>query len=102
MVNEFHLYFGKYPTDKCIHTVNEVEEAISEHKDVHTTQVDCADMMLLDNGYRIFIHPFEGDIFEITLGDCANTSRNIRLGHNLPRLLIAGEFDTDTTNVTGR
>lgn len=100
MVKEFHLYCGNtYPED-CLHTLSEIERVYGK-ADIHTTQVSALSTALFYEGYRIFVHPVKGPVFEITLGDCANTNREIREGHNLERLLIAGEFDTDDTIVYG-
>lgn len=41
---------------------------------------------------RLFVH-VNGESHELTIGDCDGTEREIREGHNLEKLLIAGEFD---------
>lgn len=45
------------------------------------------------------IHPQIGEPFEITLGKCANTSREIKPETNILHLLLSGEFDTDDCKV---
>lgn len=41
---------------------------------------------------RLFVH-INGEEHELTIGDCEGTTREIRAGHNLEKLLISGEFD---------
>ena len=94
---EFHLYFGNYPADICLHSYDEVKRAIVEKHTVHTTQVSLVGMYLLLDGYRVFIHPVIGDPFEVVLGD----SHKLRVSQNLEKLLVNGIFDSDSVRVTG-
>ena len=41
---------------------------------------------------RLFVH-INGEVHEITLGECDGTLREIRDVHNIEHMLIAGEFD---------
>ena len=94
---EFHIYFGEYPAT-AVHTVQEVLTAISNEADIHTTQLFTVSGDLFSKGYRIFVHPLEGDVFELKLGNNEPyTSKEIRIAHNLAKLLYAGGFDTDDT-----
>ena len=46
---------------------------------------------LFDAGYRIFIYDDHGE-FELTLGNCARTNREIRYAHNHFKMWVSGEF----------
>ena len=71
-------------------TYKETEDAISQNKDVVcTTQTHFLSFKYAE---RLFVH-VNGEKHEITLGNCEGTTREIKISHNLERLLFAGEFD---------
>lgn len=96
---EFRLYLYTlegYKRDVInSYTVNAVNDLISLGKDVDTYQVICCTTDLFAKGYRIFVHETPAFVHEITLGQCEGTTREIRMGHNLPNLILSGEFEYD-------
>ena len=101
---QIHFYFGgangQYP-DGTVHTYKLTELLIElESERIDTTQIVLCTTDLFRKGYRIFIHPAQGKMFEIKLGDNSPyTDKEIRMGHNLYKMLIAGTFDTSETTV---
>ena len=94
---EIHFYYdeGDIPygephyTD-WLGTLTGIEEGDYE---IHTTQMGLLTMSskLFDAGYRIFIWDDHGE-FELTLGNCARTNREIRYTHNHFKMWVSGEF----------
>lgn len=75
-------------------TYDAISNAIEMRENIYTNQImTCKLYLITEYGYRIFIHPIVGDMFEVTLGDCAGTSRELRPGHSLPNMLVSGAFD---------
>lgn len=67
---------------------------------IYTHNIVFCDMKIITKyGYRLFVHPQVGEPFEITLGKCANTKREIKPETNLLYLLLSGEFDTEDCKV---
>ena len=67
---------------------------------INTLHIVFCDMKIITKyGYRLFIHPTVGEPFEITLGKCANTKREIKPETNILNLLLSGEFNTDDCKV---
>lgn len=93
---EFHLHLVRPSEHAGVSwldlTVEEVEEKLKERKDVDTNLIILCTTNLFDLGYRIFIHDKAG-MFEVTLGSCERTTREIKKSHNLPNLIISGEFE---------
>ena len=99
MAKEFHVWFCtcKEPNHAIMQSVLWL---MKRNQNVHTCNLIFADMRIITKwGYRLYIHPTVGDPFEITLGKCANTSREIKPETNILNLLLSGEFDTDDVKV---
>lgn len=93
---EFHLHLDDDSFDILFHSYNYTKWAIEYGwNDIHTTQVVLLTTKLFDKGYRVFVHPKVGDVFEIKLGVCPCTKRRIRKTHCLYKLLIGGEFQKE-------
>lgn len=97
---EYHLYLfapppghGLWHAFRGASTVEQVENLIAVGKDVDTLQLVTCTTDLFNKGYRIFVHPRSMDKFEITLGECERTKREIRMGHCLWRMLLTGAFE---------
>ena len=96
MEKEIHFYYDEddiqeecYLTD-WLGTLMALEAGDFE---IHTTQMGLLTISskLFDAGYRIFIWDDHGE-FELTLGNCARTNREIRYGHNHFKMWVSGEF----------
>ncbi|MBR0340797.1 MAG: hypothetical protein IJH64_00830 [Oscillospiraceae bacterium] len=105
-MREFHVFFdmkiGEFFYMQNI--ANIYDTVIGEIKDgiemIHTANLLFCDMKIITKyGYRLFIHPQIGEPFEITLGKCANTKREIKPETNILHLLLSGEFDTEDCKV---
>ena len=65
-------------------------------KVVHTTQTHFCQF-----GYgKLFVH-INGEIHEVTKGDCEGTNRDIKASHNIEKMLLTGEFDWCRGDING-
>lgn len=94
MVKELHLILEL--EENCFSilglctTYKETMDAIAQNTDkVCTTQTH---FLSFQYAKRLFVR-VKNKEYEITLGKCEGTSREIKYSHNLERLLFAGEFD---------
>ena len=79
--NGLHVYSTYIETERALYDAN--------IKFVYTTVTHFLRWCFAE---RLFVH-INGEIHEITLGDCDGTTREIREAHNIEHMLIAGEFD---------
>ena len=91
-MKEFHLFLYD-PQYEIVHhgyysTLLSIEE---RDKKIASTQVILCTTKLFKLGYRIFVHDLKG-IYEIKLGKNKCTNREIKMSHNLPKLILNGEF----------
>ena len=100
-MREFHVWFFQPWTTKLYNAYTIVLDMLKEgYTTINTQNLIFADMRIITKyGYRLFIHPQIGEPFEITLGKCANTKREIKPETNILHLLLSGEFNTDDCKV---
>ena len=89
----YRLFLYNPNMPNMFNTVDSVNVAIEDNVPViNTIQVITCTTDLFRKGYRIFVHPNPGDCFEITLGTCERTNREIKMGNCLYKIILAGEF----------
>jgi hypothetical protein len=96
MQKELHIWLGDdYPFNRISFTLESTMKALhTNHIRVNTTQPHVCNTTWLVKGYRIFVHMLDGEIVEIKLGQCCD--REIRITHNLEKLLLANCFGKAT------
>lgn len=106
MKKELHVWFGRnmsrldYLDGDIIASYDGLCRLLKNKDQCREGNVIFANSRVIEKyGFRLFIHPAIGDMFEITFGRCANTDREIKPIHCLWHMLLSGEFDTDTCKV---
>ena len=94
MNKELHIYMYTPKDIVCYVSYNDTERAIySDESIIHTTQIHfCQNRFIYENGYAIYIHEGNGKIIKIDKTGTDATTREIREGHNLEKMLLSGEF----------
>lgn len=96
MNKSFHLYMNIDDSQIVLHSYVKTKAAIdADFPVIMTTQVSLCKTNLFEKGYRIFVYPKIGDPFEITLGKCECTDKEIRMCHCLDKMLLNGAFQKD-------
>lgn len=91
-MKEFHLFLYDPPYEIIQYDYYSTLQYIEEEEEkIASTQVILCTTKLFELGYRIFVHDFKG-IYEIKLGKNECTNREIKMSHNLPKLILNGEF----------
>ena len=99
MEKRITFYMEYHPEDKSIppdirhgyyETLNEIEKGTSE---IHTTQICLLSTRLWGKGYRTFVRDLDGEIYELRLGENDVTPRELRMGYNICKMLLSGEFN---------
>lgn len=92
---EIHFWLnGNYPNDEILHAYCYTKFAIDrDMSEIHTTQIALISTKLItEYGYRIFVHDYKDNRFEITLGSCERIDREITESMNLEKMLLNGAF----------
>jgi hypothetical protein len=97
-MKELHIWLCDYPKFISPYVRLESTEFALDQDDeiVHTTQPHVCSTTWLVKGYRIFAHMLDGEVIEIKLGECCG--REIRISHNLEKMLLANVFGLATRN----
>lgn len=95
-----HIWFNNNYPEETKHVYYDVAKAINNGKDeIHTTCCNFASFSYKD--YMIIIHPYVGEEFEVNVGYNKQADRELRVCHNIFKMLLAGVFSNNGVNVTG-
>jgi len=99
MEKELHIWMEQNNENNLLTNFQETQKALIDSVDlIHTTQPHFCNTKWITK-YKIFVHMLDNECVEILLGTKNKyTNRNIRLSHNLEKLLLANEFGYATIN----
>lgn len=93
--SEIHLLTDVSRCNECapidVHT-NYISTQNAIHSGTPIVYTTITDFLSFAHSKRLFVH-YRNQSYEITLGQCEGTNRQIKSGHNLRKLLFGGEFD---------
>lgn len=97
MDKELHIWLNNGFPEETLHDYESVYTAldVKYQKIVHTTNTHFCQTNYIVGGYRLFVHlnNDEHECIEITFGtNNKYSNKDIRVAHNLEKLLLAGEF----------
>ena len=99
-IKEFHLYLDFETVVKEM-DAGQIDSVCETYNDtVHSfcctangkVRSVIPQFLSFDYADRLFVH-VKGDAHELTLGECEGTSKEIRMAHNLVKMLFTGVFD---------
>jgi hypothetical protein len=95
MKKEIHIWMGEnYPNRNDLFiTLESTELALNNNSDrIDTTQSHVCSTKWLVKGFRIFVHMIDGEVVELKLGYVDGCDREIRIAHNLEKMLLSNCF----------
>ena len=93
MDKELHIWMGmSHPTGMAI-SLEETEYQLNNNEErVDTPQTHVCSTKWIKAGYKIFVHMLDGKTVEMKLGYIEGYPKEIRVAHNLEKLLLANVF----------
>lgn len=98
MEKELHIWLGKdHPSSDLCVSLETTEKVLHKgYKRVDTVQPHVCSTYWLQQGYRIFTHMLDGETVEMKLGKIGDNPKEIRVAHNLEKMLLANCFGLAT------
>jgi hypothetical protein len=98
MQKELHIWMGEdYPKNDTFLSLAFTDKALEdEHIIINTVQPHVCSTTWIVKGYRIFVHMLDGKTVEMKLGQIGDNPKEIRVAHNLERMLLANCFGLAT------
>lgn len=93
-MREIHIYLGDKIPYLVSPTLKSTYDVIKDPsiKVVNTTQPHFCSTRYLIDGFRLFVHMIDEEIVEMKLGYIEGCSKEIRVEHNLEKMLMANKF----------